>query len=82
MSANGGPLGKAIANMVAEALRQTLISVLPAVHAERWKHANDAAKHVAGGVHTVVSGIAEVADMPELHPALRPLFDILKKGGE
>lgn len=82
MTTPGGSFGKAIANLVADALRQTLLAVLPAAHAEKWRQANQAAEHTASSLHVTVHGIAEAMDRPELHPALRPLVDILKKGSE
>jgi len=78
MTTPGGPLGRAISDVVAETVHKVIVSVLPHHHVQRMKATTDAINAANSRAHEMMAPMAQhVLDNCDVHPVLRPLFDML-----
>lgn len=78
MTTPGGPLGRAISDVVAETVHKVILSVLPHHHIERTRSTIDAINEANGRAHTMMAPMAQhVLDNCDVHPVIRPILEML-----
>ena len=78
MTAPGAPLGRAISAVVADAVHRVIVSVLPGMHAEKWRATMAGMEELHKKHAELLAPFAqEMLDTGKVHPLLVPFFEAM-----